>query len=234
MPGWSRASSPPAASRFSRTIRTWSGRIPAAWYQVHLKAPGLDVTGVSLPGVPGVIIGHNQRIAWGVTNLGFDVQDLYLEKIDPQNRPLSVSRPGGAGALGIGMDSREGRAAGGVPAVGDAARPGGCLRKRPLLRAALGGGGAGWIRVSFSGFESRRQLEGVHRCAGALSRPRPKLRLCRRGRQHRVSGHGPASDPQELRRRRAGGRQRAAISNGMASFLSISCRRSTIRRAAGS
>jgi len=60
----------------------WS--IPAAWYQVHLKAPGLDVTGVSLPGVPCVIVGHNQRIAWGVTNLGFDVQDLYLEKIDPQ------------------------------------------------------------------------------------------------------------------------------------------------------
>ncbi len=60
----------------------WS--IPAAWYQVHLKAPGLDVTGVSLPGVPCVIIGHNQRIAWGVTNLGFDVQDLYIEKIDPQ------------------------------------------------------------------------------------------------------------------------------------------------------
>jgi penicillin G amidase len=61
----------------------WS--IPAAWYQVHLKAPGLDVTGVSLPGVPAVIIGHNQRIAWGVTNLGFNVQDLYIEKIDPQN-----------------------------------------------------------------------------------------------------------------------------------------------------
>ena len=60
----------------------WS--IPAAWYQVHLKAPGLDVMGVSLPGVPCVIIGHNQRIAWGVTNLGFDVQDLYIEKIDPQ------------------------------------------------------------------------------------------------------------------------------------------------------
>ena len=59
----------------------WS--IPAAWYQVHLKAPGLDVSGVSLPGVPCVIIGHNQRIAWGVTNLGFDVEDLYIEKIDP-------------------------------------------------------------------------------------------------------------------------------------------------------
>jgi penicillin amidase len=60
----------------------WS--IPATWYQVHLKAQGLDVSGVSLPGVPAVIIGHNQRIAWGVTNLGFNVEDLYIEKIDPQ------------------------------------------------------------------------------------------------------------------------------------------------------
>ena len=58
--------------------------IPSTWYQVHLQAPGLDVTGVSLPGVPCIIIGHNQRIAWGVTNLGFDVQDLYIEKIDMQ------------------------------------------------------------------------------------------------------------------------------------------------------
>jgi penicillin amidase len=61
----------------------WS--IPAAWYQVHLKAPGLNVTGVSLPGLPGVIVGHNARIAWGVSSLGFDVQDLYVEKIDPQS-----------------------------------------------------------------------------------------------------------------------------------------------------
>lgn len=58
--------------------------VPSTWYMVHLKAPGLDVTGVSLPGAPCVIIGHNDRIAWGVTNLGFDVQDLYKEKLDFQ------------------------------------------------------------------------------------------------------------------------------------------------------
>lgn len=58
--------------------------IPSTWYQVHLQAPGLDVSGVSLPGVPCVIIGHNQRIAWGVTNLGYDVEDLYVERIDPR------------------------------------------------------------------------------------------------------------------------------------------------------
>ena len=58
--------------------------IPATWYMNHLRAPGVNVTGVTLPGVPAVIIGHNENIAWGITNLGFDVQDLYRENIDPQ------------------------------------------------------------------------------------------------------------------------------------------------------
>jgi penicillin amidase len=56
--------------------------MPGVWHMLHLKAPGLDVSGVTLPGLPCVILGHNARIAWGATNLGFDVQDLYLEKID--------------------------------------------------------------------------------------------------------------------------------------------------------
>jgi penicillin amidase len=57
--------------------------IPGIWYMVHLQAPGLDVSGVSLPGTPSVIVGHNRRIAWGLTNLHFDVQDLYIENFDP-------------------------------------------------------------------------------------------------------------------------------------------------------
>ena len=55
---------------------------PGVWMLHHIQAPGLNVSGVTLPGVPGVISGHNERIAWGLTNLGFDVQDLYIEKID--------------------------------------------------------------------------------------------------------------------------------------------------------
>jgi len=58
----------------------WS--VPGAWYLVHLRASDLDVAGASLPGVPAVIIGHNRRIAWGLTNLGLEVQDLYREQID--------------------------------------------------------------------------------------------------------------------------------------------------------
>lgn len=57
---------------------------PSIWYLVHLKAPGLNAAGASLPGLPGVILGHNERIAWGITNLGFDVQDLFVERFDPQ------------------------------------------------------------------------------------------------------------------------------------------------------
>ncbi len=56
--------------------------IPGIWHMTHLQAPGLNVAGLELPGVPGVIVGHNDRIAWGVTNLGFDVQELYIERMD--------------------------------------------------------------------------------------------------------------------------------------------------------
>jgi len=58
--------------------------MPGAWYLMHLKAPGLNVAGATLPGIPGVVIGHNERIAWGITNLQFDVQDLYIERFDPR------------------------------------------------------------------------------------------------------------------------------------------------------
>ena len=56
--------------------------VPGVWHAVQIEAPGLNVEGVGLPGLPGVISGHNDRIAWGETNLGFDVEDLYLEKMD--------------------------------------------------------------------------------------------------------------------------------------------------------
>jgi penicillin amidase len=60
-------------------------QMPAIWYQVGLHAPGFNVSGFSFAGVPGIVIGHNDNIAWGVTNVGPDVQDLYIEKINPSN-----------------------------------------------------------------------------------------------------------------------------------------------------
>ena len=66
-------------------------QMPSIWYQVGLhcqpknNACPYDVTGFSFAGVPGIVIGHNDRIAWGVTNVGPDVQDLFIEKINPDN-----------------------------------------------------------------------------------------------------------------------------------------------------
>jgi len=65
-------------------------RIPNTWYEVHLSSGVYDVGGVSLPGVPAVIVGHNQRIAWGFTNLGPDVEDLYVENFNAQGEFLTA------------------------------------------------------------------------------------------------------------------------------------------------
>ena len=59
--------------------------IPSVWYEAHLNCPRFDVYGVTLPGAPFVIIGFNRHIAWGMTNCGWDVTDLYQETFDNQN-----------------------------------------------------------------------------------------------------------------------------------------------------
>lgn len=59
---------------------------PSIWHMAHLRAPGLHVAGVTAPGAPGIIIGHNEQIAWGATNLGPDVQDLYLERFSADKK----------------------------------------------------------------------------------------------------------------------------------------------------
>ncbi len=59
---------------------------PGIWYQIHVVTEnGLNVTGVAVPGQPLIIAGHNEDIAWGLTNLFTDDIDLYLEKINPDN-----------------------------------------------------------------------------------------------------------------------------------------------------
>lgn len=58
---------------------------PGLWYFAHLSAPGLNVIGATLPGIPMVVLGRNESIAWGFTNTGPDVQDLYIERINPDN-----------------------------------------------------------------------------------------------------------------------------------------------------
>jgi penicillin amidase len=58
---------------------------PALWYFARLEAPGLKVAGATMPGLPMVVLGQNERIAWGFTNTNPDVQDVYLEQIKPDD-----------------------------------------------------------------------------------------------------------------------------------------------------
>ena len=68
-----------------------SSQMPSIWYEVGLHCEEitddcqLNVAGFSFAGTPGIILGHNDRIAWGATNVGPDVMDLYIEKINPEN-----------------------------------------------------------------------------------------------------------------------------------------------------
>ena len=59
-------------------------QMPNLWYEAHLHAGDYDVIGVTLPGLPFVIVGHNRRIAWGFTNVGPTVEDLYIETFNDQ------------------------------------------------------------------------------------------------------------------------------------------------------
>ncbi|WP_078394314.1 penicillin acylase family protein [Shouchella patagoniensis] len=58
---------------------------PSIWYETHLSSPSVNVTGVIFAGVPGIILGSNESIAWGVTNVGPDVQQLYFEQRHPED-----------------------------------------------------------------------------------------------------------------------------------------------------
>ncbi|NKI43342.1 penicillin acylase family protein [Streptomyces physcomitrii] len=79
--------------------------LPSVWYQMGLHCRGIsencqyDVSGYTFAGMPGVVVGHNQKISWGVTNLGADVSDLYLEKFsgdgytyDGKTRPFTTRK----------------------------------------------------------------------------------------------------------------------------------------------
>lgn len=76
-------------------------REPDTWYMADLKAPGFHAAGVTLPGLPLIVAGHNEHVAWGYTALYADVQDIYTEKLDGKGNcegldavwhPLDVDR----------------------------------------------------------------------------------------------------------------------------------------------
>ena len=64
-------------------------RLPNTWYEAHLICGDFDVVGVTLPGMPYVIVGHNRNIAWGFTNVGPAVEDVFIEKFNDKGEYLT-------------------------------------------------------------------------------------------------------------------------------------------------
>jgi penicillin amidase len=56
--------------------------LPSLWYEMHLDCPGLHAAGVTFPGIPLILAGHNDSLAWGLTGSGLDAQDLFIEELD--------------------------------------------------------------------------------------------------------------------------------------------------------
>ena len=79
----------------SPTIRISISRAPGVWYLARIETPGLTLAGVTAPGTPFLVLGHNERIAWGFTTTGGDVEDLFVEKPDPAD-PTRYLAPGGS------------------------------------------------------------------------------------------------------------------------------------------
>jgi penicillin amidase len=88
-------------------------RAPSFWYLATIESPGYHVAGVTIAGLPAVVIGHNARIAWGVTNVGVDDVDFVIERINDDSS--AIETPGGWVELEVVRDSILVRGAPAVP-----------------------------------------------------------------------------------------------------------------------
>ena len=69
--------------------------IPSVWYLAHISTPEFEIVGATLPGLPLPVLGRNRNLAWGFTNTGSDVQDLFIERVDPDD-PARYLAPEGS------------------------------------------------------------------------------------------------------------------------------------------
>ena len=58
--------------------------VPGVWYFAHLFAPGYEAVGSTMAGSPGIVIGHNTKVAWAMTNVMTDISDIYVFRMDPK------------------------------------------------------------------------------------------------------------------------------------------------------
>ena len=134
--------------------------LPSIWYEVHLVVPGqLDVYGVTIPGAAGVVIGFNRDVAWTFTNVGADVMDYYLEKVDNQKSPTKYELDGAWKPLEIRPEVY--RDLNGKTIRTDTVR---YTHRGPLALA-----GSQWVSVRWTVLESTRDDEAFERASRSHS-----------------------------------------------------------------
>jgi penicillin G amidase len=124
---------------------------PGVWYLARLETPAGEIAGATAPGVPLVVIGHNDHIAWGFTTTTSDVEDLFVEKIDPAD-PDRYLTPQGSAPFLVRHETIRVR---GAPPVDIAVR---ATRHGPVLSDVLRPGTAdpGYVLALAATFSIRR------------------------------------------------------------------------------
>ncbi len=151
--------------------------LPSIWYEAHLVVPGrLDVYGVTIPGLPGVVIGFNRDLAWTFTNTGADVLDFYAEEVDDAARPTRYRVDGAWRPVGRRVEVYRGKD--GAPVATDTVlfTHRGPLRREP----AAPGAPPRWLSMRWTVLEAGETL-GAFREANAARTARDFLDALARG-----------------------------------------------------
>ena len=176
--------------------------LPPIWYEIHLTAPGWNVKGFTLPGAPLVVIGHNDHIAWGFTNNGADVQDLYSETFNPAAPDeYRVKGKWAKAQLFDEVIHVKGQPDEHLPIV--------ATRHGPIVRRENGKSYAlRWTATEPGGLSSvynwlgkAQNWEEFRSIMKRVLGPRSKRRLCRRQRQYRLRDGRTRTHPQKRPRR---------------------------------
>ena len=182
--------------------------MPSIWYIVHLSAPGWNVKGFALPGEPLVLIGHNDRIAWGFSNNGADVQDLYQERFNQENQHQYLVNGKFVDAE---VRTERIKVRGKPDTVIDVivTRHGPIVRSdaRPRVRAKVDGASARSTEPQLWVDGTRAQLAGISRNSSRRFRTCGECGLRGRRRKYRLPRCGVDSDSEERPRRSSSDRR---------------------------
>jgi penicillin amidase len=152
--------------------------LPSIWYEAHLVVPGrLDAYGVTIPGLPALLIGFNRDVAWTFTNTGADVVDFYAEEVDDPRRPTRYRVDGAWRPLERRVEVYRGK--GGEVVAADTLlfthrgplRPDTATFRRPRAPGTPAGAGAPprWLSMRWTVLESATTPLAFHEVSAARS-----------------------------------------------------------------